>query len=1125
MLSDLLFLYSPQSLDSGSTGRFLDYKHDIVASNNNNIENDIGLHLRNVNSRMNITPPDASQGAHRNMAHGPGMNGESYSSGSLLFTCLTCSRSFSTKIGLGVHTRRAHPVMSNEAIVTQRVKARWSEEEVTLMAAEEVSLIRARVSNINERLLAQIPGRSLEAVKGKRRQEMYKGLVQRLLLADGESSSSGSELNQLVAPTFPVSNEEASPNHLVTTPFTANTDEAPPIAPQPEIVDHEATVTPNRPRESETPRISDFMRDLLRSDFSHSRRAFYHRLRPIAMNALDGGNVDEAIENLLKSSFKVARRPKGPTQGLSRTPYTGSRRNQRRERYTRLQRTFERCRRDAARMVLLETDLQSITLPDKASMFGYWSQALSDSAELVPPVGHNTFPPGCSDLTRLWAPISEEEVQRNKIRMGSACGPDGISAKSWSRVAVKSRALLYNILLLIGHLPSWLKSSRTVFLSKKENGSCRPGDFRPITISSVITREFHRIIAHRFTLLMCHNVEQSAYQHYDGVGKSVAVLSTIIDESWRNRKELHIACLDASKAFNSVSYGAIHRTLEAIGCPQEFLSYVRDIYSDVRTTLQFEGTNRETRVGKGVLQGDPLSGPIFMAVFECAIQSLNPHIGFRTSEQCKVSAIAYADDIVLAASTWRGLQKNLNLFEEGLRPIGLSLNNEKSLTLSLVPSGKEKKVKVETSRPFTVSGGSIAPQGIDDVWKYLGLNFEGKQVESFTGKLPVGLERISNAPLKPQQRLTLLIEHVIPGLLHRLVLGKSTASSLKAADITIRLQVRKWLHLPHDVPLGFFYTPKVQGGLGLPCLQHIVPLHRWNRCVRLRDSMSGLPDILSGRHVQSTLHSSSQALAFLGSEPSRAGLDSYWRGRLLESVDGKELENIGHHSSDSKWCGAACGKIRGEDYVHYMAIRINAIPSRDRTSRGRKGNVGVATLCRNGCQLPETTYHAIQACPRSKGMRMERHNRVVDLLESGLKLAGCNVTKEKRLQVGTDGGLQPDLIACVGETAYVVDAQVVCGQNVEFAHQAKMAKYRGFPGFDSYVKRRHGVQRVIHCPATITYRGAWSKQSVRSLDRLGIPQKIFHYIVTSVLTGSWLCWRLFNRPWAVVSSDQTRSGH
>lgn len=612
-------------------------------------------------------------------------------------------------------------------------------------------------------------------------------------------------------------------------------------------------------------------------------------------------------------------------------------------------------------------------------------------------------------------------------------------------------------------------------------------------------------------MLYSHQTEQSAYQHFDGVGKSVAVLSTILDLSWRDRKELHIACLDAAKAFNSVSYGAIHRTLEAIGCPREFVSYVKDIYSDVRTTMQFEDVERETVVGKGVLQGDPLSGPIFMAVFECAIRSLDPHVGFRTSEQCTVRAIAYADDIVLAASTRAGLQRNLDRFEEGLRPVGLTLNHEKSFTLSLVPSGKEKKVKVVTSSPFSVSNGSIDPRGVDDVWKYLGLSFEGKQVESFTGKLPVGLERISNAPLKPQQRLILLKEHVVPGLLHRLVLGKSTATSLKAADVTIRLHVRKWLHLPHDVPLGFFYTPLGQGGLGLPCLQHIVPLHRWNRYVRIRDTLEGLPDIVTSRHVQSILHSSSQALSFLGGEPSKAGLNSYWRGRLLESVDGKELENIGHHPSDTKWSGSLSTETRGEDFVHYTALRINAIPSRDRTTRGRKGTVGVVTSCRNGCNVPETTYHAIQVCLRSKGMRMERHNRVVDLLEAGLKSRGCKVTKEKRQQVETVGARQPDLIACIARTAYVIDAQVVCGQNVEAAHLRKVANYRGIAGFDDAVMGTHGVQRVVHLPATITYRGAWSRDSIRALVRLGIPDRYLHYIVTSVLRGSWLGWRLFNR--------------
>lgn len=83
----------------------------------------------------------------------------------------------------------------------------------------------------------------------------------------------------------------------------------------------------------------------------------------------------------------------------------------------------------------------------------------------------------------------------------------------------------------------------------------------------------------------------------------------------------------------------------------------------------------QTSVGKGVLQGDPLSGPTFMVVFQGAICGLDTNIGYRINGT-SMNAIAYADDIVLAVTTQNGLQKNLQQFEEGLRPVGLWLSEE-----------------------------------------------------------------------------------------------------------------------------------------------------------------------------------------------------------------------------------------------------------------------------------------------------------------------------------------------------------------------------------------------------------------------------------------------------------------
>ncbi|KAL3220279.1 hypothetical protein MRX96_029962 [Rhipicephalus microplus] len=108
---------------------------------------------------------------------------------------------------------------------------------------------------------------------------------------------------------------------------------------------------------------------------------------------------------------------------------------------------------------------------------------------------------------------------------------------------------------------------------------------------------------------------------------------------------------------------------------------------------------------------------------------------------------------------------------------------------------------------------------------YNGIQFRGTEAsnDSVRKDLATLLNRLAKAPLKPQQRLVALGFYLIPRLVHRLVLGPLSAKMLFKLDRSIRVAVRHWLNLPHDVPLGFLYAPVPVGGLGILCLRTTIP--------------------------------------------------------------------------------------------------------------------------------------------------------------------------------------------------------------------------------------------------------------------------------------------------------------
>ena len=84
----------------------------------------------------------------------------------LEFSCESCDFSCSTKIGFGLHNRHRHPAILESSKGIDRVKARWSSEELNILATRELELPTG-CRNINQRLLEAFPERSLETIKGQ----------------------------------------------------------------------------------------------------------------------------------------------------------------------------------------------------------------------------------------------------------------------------------------------------------------------------------------------------------------------------------------------------------------------------------------------------------------------------------------------------------------------------------------------------------------------------------------------------------------------------------------------------------------------------------------------------------------------------------------------------------------------------------------------------------------------------------------------------------------------------------------------------------------------------------------------------------------------------------------------
>jgi len=242
--------------------------------------------------------------------------------------------------------------------------------------------------------------------------------------------------------------------------------------------------------------------------------------------------------------------------------------------------------------------------------------------------------------------------------------------------------------------------------------------------------------------------------------------------------------------------------------------------------------------------------------------------------------------------------------------------------------------------------------------------------------------------------------------------------------------------------------------------------------------------------------------------------DRWWFHRLHQSVDGYELRDS---NLSSWWVDHGSHAIPGRDYVQYVHVCANTLPTRMRTSRGVRREL-YATRCRVGCHSTETAAHVIQGCFRTHGGRVLRHNAVCRVLAAGLKNAGWTV-REEPAYVTTEGKRKPDLLCLRDCKAVVLDAQVVSGAApLGDAHERKVRYYRENASLREAISRESGVQPpdIGFSTCTISWRGIWCLAFADWLLGMELTKGILRGITTRVLQGSHTNWSRWNQVTSVI---------
>lgn len=188
-----------------------------------------------------------------------------------------------------------------------------------------------------------------------------------------------------------------------------------------------------------------------------------------------------------------------------------------------------------------------------------------------------------------------------------------------------------------------------------------------------MSRIYWGILDQKLRLVVKFTPRQKGFVDEAGYFNNVHILNEIL-KLGKKRQGLVVVQLDISKAFDTVPHEGIEYALKRKGIPGYVTKLIKDFYEGISTVIKHRKYEIQIQINTGVKEGDPLFPLLFNAVIEPLIMQLESQQGFRINDDCKVSSLAFADDIVLLASDTPEARLLIENTENYLRDLNMKIS-------------------------------------------------------------------------------------------------------------------------------------------------------------------------------------------------------------------------------------------------------------------------------------------------------------------------------------------------------------------------------------------------------------------------------------------------------------------
>ena len=274
---------------------------------------------------------------------------------------------------------------------------------------------------------------------------------------------------------------------------------------------------------------------------------------------------------------------------------------------------------------------------------------------------------------------------------GKAAGSDEVINEALKEAPVSFLQLLtklFNMVKSKGQVPRSWNRGRLVLVHKKHSIS-DVNNYRPLTVLNSFCATYSKVLNARLTeVAEVHNllgeVQNGFRKNRSGID-SVFTLNTILWKTIAKRRKVNLAFLDLTKAYDSVNRDTLWKKLSRMGFGGKFLASLQSLYKSDYVTCESNGvTTKPVYLGRGLRQGCSLSPMLFALYVSDMSRDLHEaNLGVLLHKVC-VSAMFFADDIVLIARDGDGLRLLLEIVQRHCSDLDMELSVSKSKVMSTI---------------------------------------------------------------------------------------------------------------------------------------------------------------------------------------------------------------------------------------------------------------------------------------------------------------------------------------------------------------------------------------------------------------------------------------------------------